>query len=193
MESQAMRQKPSPEEVKKFFEYDKDTGDILHKGTLYNATISSKRSHSTYKQVYAAGVLVPATHIAFVLVTGRWPDKFIDHIDGDGENNKWSNLREAERWQNMANQRLNIKNSSGYKGVHMSHGKWQARIQVQGKRMHLGYFATKEEASGAYIAAAKAYFGEFFRESAVSQMTDSQSRDAGIEPRQPGRRPKGEG
>ncbi len=46
---------------------------------------------------------------------------------------------------------------SGYRGVnyHKAHQKWQASIQRDGKRQHLGLFATAEEAAMAYDAAAR--------------------------------------
>jgi hypothetical protein len=87
----------------------------------------------------------------------------VDHKDGDGLNNTRSNLRLATAAQNVANSRMPKTNTSGFKGVawHKRAGKWAARIQVQGKNIHLGLFIDPEEAHRAYITAANQYFGEF--------------------------------
>lgn len=94
------------------------------------------------------------------------PEGFeVDHIDGDGLNNRRSNLRVATKAQNQHNQRLARHNTSGFKGVgwHKRVGKWAARITLQGKMRHLGYFGTPEEASAAYASASKNLHGEFGR------------------------------
>ena len=61
------------------------------------------------------------------------------------------------------NQKLGLRNASGYKGVHWypPTSKWQAQIKISGKRQHLGYFTTPEAAAEVYDAVAVQYFGEF--------------------------------
>jgi len=41
--------------------------------------------------------------MAFLFMTGKFPELFVDHIDRDSSNNVWSNLRECSHWQNMQN------------------------------------------------------------------------------------------
>lgn len=87
-----------------------------------------------------------------------------DHIDGNGLNNQKSNLRVATRSQNQQAHRLKEANcSSRYRGVnwHSRDETWQARIQVIGKRIHLGYFDSELAAARAYNIAAIKYFGKF--------------------------------
>jgi hypothetical protein len=90
----------------------------------------------------------------------------VDHINGDGLDNRRENLRLATHAQNMHNSQKPINNSSGYKGVDWSKGdgKWRARIAVNGKRKGLGLYNTPEAAHEAYQRAAKELHGEFFRE-----------------------------
>ena len=88
-----------------------------------------------------------------------------DHIDGNGLNNRRSNLREATSAHNNRNRRISTVNSSGFKGVsfHKMSSKWQSCIFVDGRSKHLGLFDTPEEAHAAYCAASAKYHGEFGR------------------------------
>lgn len=88
-----------------------------------------------------------------------------DHRDGDGLNNRRSNLRIATRSQNMHNKKMQGNNTSGYKGVHWHKGRrmWQANIKLNDKRKYLGSFNTREEASAAYWAAAQEMHLDFAR------------------------------
>lgn len=89
--------------------------------------------------------------------------KEVDHINGNGLDNRRSNLRICTRSQNMMNSSHHRDNASGYKGVHWykQTKKWQARIMKDYKQKHLGYFNTKQEAAIAYNETAKQYHGEF--------------------------------
>lgn len=100
------------------------------------------------------------------MVTGNDPaDSLIDHIDGNPHNNKFANLRIATSRQNQCNQKIRRDNTSGLKGVSWDskRNKWQAGIQIDGKRIALGRFSTKEEAYAAYCEAARRLHGEFAR------------------------------
>ncbi len=89
----------------------------------------------------------------------------IDHKDGDGLNNRKSNLRFCTHSQNAYNQKKRRGTSSQYKGVYFNkdHGKWHARISIEGKRKSLGYFDLEIEAGIAYADAAEDVYGEFAR------------------------------
>jgi hypothetical protein len=56
-------------------------------------------------------------------------------------------------------------NKSGFKGVHFCNGHpskpWRALINRDGKKLHLGRFATVQEANSAYVTAANRLFGEY--------------------------------
>ena len=87
----------------------------------------------------------------------------VDHINGDGLDNRRSNLRIATPCQNAWNQGRSSRNTSGYKGVswNKKEGKWIARITVKGHRYFLGYFATAELAYAAYCEKSRELHGEF--------------------------------
>lgn len=78
----------------------------------------------------------------------------VDHINGDGLDNRRRNLRVCTNSQNQWNRRISKRNKTGEKGVSVdpkgSNKKWHASISVSGKSISLGYFTTKTEAAKAY-------------------------------------------
>jgi hypothetical protein len=71
----------------------------------------------------------------------------IDHIDNDKSNNKLENL------QLITNRKNTIKdsiNKTGYNGVTLIKNKYRAAIQINGKKKHIGYYKTSNEANQAY-------------------------------------------
>lgn len=101
--------------------------------------------------------------IVFALCNGYLPPE-IDHINRDRTDNRPENLRDATRAQNGMNTSLRSDNTNGVKGACYHEGRakpWQARIQVGGKSVSLGYFRTIDECLSARKAAEKKYFGEF--------------------------------
>ena len=103
-------------------------------------------------------------------MTGKWPKKDIDHINNVKNDNRWINLREANRSENICNRPPSIANTSGIKGVYYfkSTDKWGSCISVDKKRIFLGVFKSKEEAALAYNKAAKQYYGDFVYENSVN-------------------------
>lgn len=88
----------------------------------------------------------------------------VDHRNGNGLDNRKSNLRTVKHAQNMWNKRMYKNNHSGFKGVYaVSRGlkKWRARITILGKKISLGYFYDPFTAQLVYKKAARKYFGEF--------------------------------
>lgn len=81
----------------------------------------------------------------------------VDHIDGDGLNNRRSNLRAVTRQKNLRNKHRTY-GTSKFIGVcwFKQTSKWHAQIKVDGKRKHLGYHSDEESAARAYDAAALA-------------------------------------
>ena len=86
-----------------------------------------------------------------------------DHIDRDRLNNTRANLRICTDSQNIANRPASRNNKSGYKGVWYDarRKKWQATIERNRRKYHLGAHATPEEAARAYDTAAREFWGEF--------------------------------
>lgn len=153
--------------LKEKLHYNPDTGIFtwivqryrIKAGSIAGTNKCGYRSISFNHKIYQAH------RLAWLYMYGKWPDKFIDHINGNPLDNRICNLREATISQNAQNQKPNTKNTSGYKGVlwHKRDQKWQARAMIKGKQYHLGQFDSPEEASVVYQAFAKENFGDFYR------------------------------
>jgi hypothetical protein len=89
----------------------------------------------------------------------------VDHINGDGLDNRRENLRIVTPQQNCANSRKTIMGQSRFKGVAWCAGanKWRAYIAVDRKQQHLGLFADEIAAAEAYDKRAKEVWGEYAR------------------------------
>jgi len=118
-----------------------------------------------YIKIKIDGKKYLAHRLAFLYMTGNLPEFEVDHEDLNRSNNRWLNLRKAERYQNFGNQRKYSNNKSGVKGVcwDKEANKWLAQIQIKNKKIKLGRFVKLEDAKLAYEIASVKYFGEFAR------------------------------
>jgi hypothetical protein len=92
--------------------------------------------------------------------------KFVDHINGNGLDNRKSNLRLCTHAENLRNRKLNIKNKYGHTGIRCYKSKnkglrWRAYISHEKKLIHIGTFDTREKAIEARRWREKALFGDF--------------------------------
>lgn len=112
------------------------------------ATRPTRRPDGTWRTEYMHRVILGAS--------------YVDHKNGDGLDNRRSNLRPATRSQNMANI-MREPSSTGYRGVeHFARrGKWRAYINADSQTYRLGYYDTPEEAASARDEAARRLHGEF--------------------------------
>ena len=109
---------------------------------------------SGYIRIRVDGVLYLAHRIAFLWMTGEWPQQLVDHINGVRDDNRWSNLRPATNAENQQNQRrAQSSNKLGLLGVTPVGKRFVAQIKVDWRQIHLGTFDTPEQAHDAYIAA----------------------------------------
>jgi hypothetical protein len=157
------------EKVRELFDYDPEMGILRWRNNrschLAGSVAGSIRNDKRYIEVRYNGKFYMAHRLVFLWMTGRYPTNVVDHINRDGLDNRWCNLREATHTQNVANQKLRITNKLGLKGVIAKERygivKYEACIRVAGKRKHLGRFNTAQEAHQAYIRAAEEAHGEF--------------------------------
>jgi hypothetical protein len=116
---------------------------ILCNGTTYACRVKDYKKILMHRQILAAGA-----------------DQLVDHANRNSLDNRRSNIRIATHSQNMVNKPL-PKNKWGFPGIAPHRRKWKAQMKVSGKRVTIGLFASKEEASAAYIAARKKQWGDF--------------------------------
>mgnify|MGYP003145362455 CR=1 FL=1 len=129
----------------------------------YSGSVAGTLKDTGYVEIGILGKLYPAHRLAWLMTYGRFPQKKIDHVNGERADNRIANLREADDFQNAANSRKRKDNTSGFKGVSFRKDleKWQARIGVGGRRISLGLYDQPEAAHAAYIAAAKKHHANF--------------------------------
>lgn len=91
--------------------------------------------------------------------------RHVDHINGDGLDNRRANLRVCTAQQNLWNQRWAARPDKPYKGVRRDgtkrHPGWIAVVTRDRRRIRLGWFKSAEAAARAYDAMAALLFGEF--------------------------------
>lgn len=94
----------------------------------------------------------------------------VDHINGDGLDNRRNNLRLATIAQNNQNVRVRSDNTSGFKGVcwHKRDRIWQAYINASGIRRNLGSFVDLNQAVRAYNIASRDLHGEFSKPNIIA-------------------------
>lgn len=105
-----------------------------------------------YIQVFINGTGYQAHRIAWLYMTGKWPAYEIDHINGNGVDNRFTNLRDVSHFKNMQNRTRSNKNSAtGKLGVYPHGNKFRSRITVNGKTLSLGVYEDADEAHSAYL------------------------------------------
>ena len=170
---------PSIERLQECFLYFPATGELFwktrprehfatHQGWMTcNSEFAGKLAGSLkqegYRVVRLFGTIYQAHRVVWKLMTGVEPPKSIDHIDMDLDNNRWENLRAATGTEQKWNMRVRKDSLTGSRGVSLVCGRWRVQIVVEGKRQHLGYFGSREEAIAAYDVAARSTHGEFYR------------------------------
>ena len=137
---------------------DRTTGEVL-------GCPRGGREGKRYVGVCYRGRSYYAHRLAWLYMTGEWPDDELDHIDTIRDHNWWSNLRPATTLQNSWNRSVSSRSLTQLKGVcvHKSTGLYGARIQVRGVQRSLGYYHCPVAAHLAYIVAANVEFGTYAR------------------------------
>jgi hypothetical protein len=101
------------------------------------------------------------------------PKGFIDHINGNGLDNRKTNLRIVNAEQNARNSNKPNTNSTGYKGVcKCKNGKYTVGLSINNKRIHIGLFTNIEMAAKAYNEAAKKYYGEYAKLNVINSCAE---------------------
>lgn len=168
-----------PSVLSRMLRYDPDSGSMFWlprengDGTpqaKFNAQYAGKLALTGddgegYRHGMILGNSYRAHRVAWAIMTGYWPDREIDHINGCRSDNSWTNLRQATDEENARNVAIRQSNTSGFKGVHWCkhNRRWIARIRFGGSRRFLGQFDTPDAAAAAYAVASAKYHKNFGR------------------------------
>jgi hypothetical protein len=155
--------------IRELLTYEADTGIFRWRqrmGPSVRAGQIAGCVNRRYVSIGVDGVMYFAHRLAWAYVHGECPEH-IDHVNGNGFDNRIENLRPCSQTTNNHNMKVRQKESAAPKGVTLwkqgPYSKWRARIVVNKREISLGYFDTPEEAHAAYLEAAERYFGAFAR------------------------------
>ena len=152
--------------LKELLHYDPETGHFTWLATRSWSAVAGSRAGSPdsygYIQIGIDGVYHLAHRLAFLYMTGEIPTE-VDHIDRVRDDNRWPNLRPATRRESAGNVGLLSNNTSGHRGVswHKRCGKWMTYGARDGRRVHLGYYTSLEEAAAVAQTWRAENYGEF--------------------------------
>lgn len=119
-----------------------------------------RRSGGRLETIYAESAKHPQTMMHRLILGDAAKGLVVDHINGDGLDNRRANLRLCTQGENARNVSARP-GTSKFKGVSRRDGKWRARIMVNRREISLGRFDSEVEAACAYDAAAVRHFGSF--------------------------------
>jgi hypothetical protein len=144
----------SQAELMALFHYDPETGVMRHLVGKWAGQDAGCVSSQGYVQISIAYKKFRRARLAWLYMTGEWPEDLVDHINGIRDDDRFCNIRPATRAQNKYNSRG--RRNGRLKGTTWSkrNGRWQATIQVKMKTLHLGYYDSELEAHQAYGKAA---------------------------------------
>lgn len=154
------------ERAREIFDYNPETGWLTWRKFKGMLVMPGQRAGSVdahgYRVVnpkFEGKVTCNKEHrVIWLWMTGEWPKGQIDHINGVRDDNRWANLRVVTNLQNAQN-RTKVVTKTGLIGVSLrkSTGRYEAHIKVDGKKMHLGYFDTPEQARTIHLKAKSLY------------------------------------
>ena len=151
--------------LNELFEYDKETGKLYWKVARGRAKVGGEVG-SVNSEGYILTTVnrkpYRAHRLVFLMHKGYLP-KFLDHINGDRQDNRIENLRPVSLAQNSQNRNISIKNKSGYKGVFWAKAtkKWRGQVKCNGESLYLGDYHDIEEAAEVVRAAREELHGNF--------------------------------
>ena len=143
------------EELREWVDYCPKTGVFTRKkpaGNTKAGSVIGNIDAKGYLKAMVLGKYVKLHQLAWFYSFGVWP-KQLDHINQVKTDNRIGNLRDVDTSTNCLNQTGPRKNNAlREQGVHQikKTGRFRACCNVQGKKHHLGVFATQEEAAYVY-------------------------------------------
>ena len=142
--------------------YNPWTGELFRLGKLKEKRAGTVVDRG-YRVIHFGGRLYLEHRLIWFMMTGEWPKNEVDHINRDRVDNRWSNLREATKFEQGGNmtRRYDAKNLFQGATKRPNAVSYVSTIRHNGKKIHLGCFETAEEAHEAYLEASAKLRGEF--------------------------------
>jgi hypothetical protein len=137
--------------LKEVLKYDQHTGEfisLVNRGSRVKAGESLGSLNLGYLVISIDKKSYKSHRLAFLYMTGRFPENQTDHIDQDRKNNKFINLREVTPKQNSRNKKRQESNISGFCGVgfRKDNNLWRARIYSGDRNITIGHFESLSDA-----------------------------------------------
>lgn len=153
-----MAAKVSLQRLKSALHYDQHTGIFTWRIDASPRAMAGSRAgcsgNRPYEQIAIDGRPYLSHRLAWLYMTGSWPRFQIDHVNGNGKDNRFCNLRDVTPSMNSENRRKAYRtNKTRYLGVRENYGKYEASIGVGGEYIRIGRFPDPESAHAAYIEA----------------------------------------
>lgn len=155
------------EKVHELFSYDKKSGNLIRKKTTSpkakRGNVAGYINVAGYRKTSIDGFQYYNHRLIWLLLNGVWPNKQIDHINGNKGDNRIENLREVSVSENAQNRSKQSNCSSGEKCIwwKKDRKKYRVRVGVSGKYYHIGYFKNLQDAVLARNKAIKDLHGKF--------------------------------
>ena len=155
---------PSIAYLRACFSYTPETGELfwLRRPADHFDSIGSERAFTSrwtgkpvgartslgYLMTSVCGVKILVHRIVWAMQHGAWPNYFVDHINGQKDDNRIINLRDVPQSLNGLGLVKSKKNTSGHTGVTWNRklGKWAAQVKYRGKNLYLGLYVDIEDA-----------------------------------------------
>ena len=181
MKRQGKARKRTPAETRRLFDeahekfwLNESTGELIYRipcgarsvgdraGFDRNFVSGTSGSTNRYRYVSLDGRQELAHRVIWLMKHGNFPPRgiYIDHINGDGLDNRPANLRLVTPTENRANAKLSKRNKSGFRGVSQRGSRWIAQIGINGRKKYLGTYTTPMDAAQAYNRAAMRIWGD---------------------------------
>jgi hypothetical protein len=162
------------ERLKEVILYTPHDGNLTWLTGQKTGHIAGRIDRTGYRRIRIDNKTYAGHRLAFLYMKGEWPKDQIDHIGkpnmtdeewfANKSDNRWQNLREATRSQNSANTPRSKNNKVGLKGVYLyPNGKFKTQINIDGKRVSLGYFTDPLLAHTRYCEKLQEIHGEYAR------------------------------
>ena len=151
-------------ELQRIWHYCPDSGRFTRLVATTNRVkvgdIANCHNNNGYIRFKVSSKDYTAHRLAWLYMTGHFPNAQIDHINGVRDDNRYCNLRDATGSINQQNKRAPMPgNTSGFLGVSWENftGKWKAQIKINSKMVTLGRFDDPRAAAERYLKIKRKY------------------------------------